>query len=109
MFAKIRVIQDMLHKTLTGFFRNGVLKKTLPVKDADLQKALEDYMCSVNRYNNVDLSNPQVENFYFMERQIAFIFLRLAIARARIRDGFAFPIECGKFETMVEFVNRNRG
>ena len=55
--------------------------------DADVETALDNYQSAINRYNNADLSDSRAENVFFLERQIAYIGLQLALAKARIRKG----------------------
>ncbi len=72
--------------------------------DADVGKALDEYMCAINRYNNADLSDPRMENVYFLERQVAYIGLQLALAKARIRGGMDPSLDYTCFENLLKFV-----
>ena len=74
--------------------------------DADVKTALDNYQCTINRYNNADLSDPRVENVYFLERQIAYIGLQLALAKARIRKGMDPSLDYTSFESLLKFVGQ---
>jgi len=72
------------------------------VKDDDVKKAIENYKGAVNRYNSVDFSDPRMESILFLERQIGFIGLQLALAKARIRNGLEPNLDYTTFETMLK-------
>lgn len=72
------------------------------VKDDDVKKALENYKCAINRYNSVDYSDSRMEGILFLERQIAFVGLQLALAKARIRNGVDPNLDYTTFETMLK-------
>jgi hypothetical protein len=74
--------------------------------DIDVRRALDNYQCSINRYDNTDLSDPRVENVYFLERQIAYIGLQLALAKARIRKGMDPTLDYTSFESLLKFVGQ---
>jgi hypothetical protein len=74
--------------------------------DTDVRIALDNYQCSINRYDNADLSDPRVENVYFLERQIAYIGLQLALAKARIRKGMDPTLDYTSFENLLKFVGK---
>ncbi len=83
-------------------FESGPLGSKYSVKDDDVKKAIEAYKCAVNRYNSVDFSDSRMEGILFLERQIAFIGVQLALAKARIRNGLAPNLDYTTFETMVK-------
>jgi hypothetical protein len=74
--------------------------------DADVVTALDNYQSTINRYNNADLSDPRVENVYFLERQIAYIGLQLALAKARLRKGTDPSLDYTSFESLLKFVGQ---
>jgi hypothetical protein len=74
--------------------------------DADVETALNNYQSTINRYNNADLSDPRIENVYFLERQIAYIGLQLALAKARIRKGMDPTLDYTSFESLLKFVRQ---
>ena len=74
--------------------------------DADVETALDNYQSTINRYNNADLSDSRVENVYFLERQIAYIGLQLALAKARIRKGVDPSLDYTSFENLLKFVGQ---
>ena len=75
--------------------------------DADVRIALDNYQSSINRYDNADLSDPKVENIYFLERQIAYIGLQLALTKARIRKGTDPDLDYTIFENFLKFVGHS--
>lgn len=83
-------------------FESGLLGPKDSVKDDDVKKAIETYKCTVNRYNSVYFSDLRMEGILFLERQIAFIGLQLALAKARIRNGLDPNLDYTTFETMVK-------
>jgi hypothetical protein len=74
--------------------------------DTDVETALDNYQSAINRYNNADLSDSKVENVYFLERQIAYIGLQLALAKARIRKGMDPSLDYTSFESLLKFVGQ---
>jgi hypothetical protein len=74
--------------------------------DTDVRIALDNYQCSINRYDNADLSDPRIENVYFLERQIAYIGLQLALAKARIRKGMDPSLDYTSFESLLKFIGQ---
>jgi len=74
--------------------------------DPDVNIALDNYQSAINRYNNADLSDPRVENVYFLERQVTFISLQLALAKARIRNGMEPSLDYTSFESLLKFVGQ---
>ncbi|HBE78164.1 MAG TPA: hypothetical protein DDW65_10345 [Firmicutes bacterium] len=76
--------------------------------DADVKIALEHYESAINRYNNADLSDPNVENVYFLERQISYIGLQLALAKARIRKGMDPSLDYTSFESLLDTVGQSK-
>jgi hypothetical protein len=82
-------------------FESGPLEPKDCVKDEDVKKAIEAYKCAVNRYNCADYSDSRMEGILFLERQIAFIGLQLALAKARIRNGLDPNLDYTTFETMI--------
>lgn len=83
-------------------FESGPLGPKDSVKDDDVKKAIETYKCAVNRYNSADYSDSRMEGILFLERQIAFIGLQLALAKARIRNGLNPNLDYTTFETMIK-------
>ena len=83
-------------------FESGPLEPKDCVKDDDVKKAIENYKCAVNRYNSIDFSDSRMEGILFLERQLAFIGLQLALAKARIRNGVAPNLDYTTFETMLK-------
>ncbi len=83
-------------------FDSGAMEPKDCVKDDDVKKALENYKCAVNRYNSADFSDSRIESILFLERQIAFIGLQLALAKARIRNGLDPNLDYTTFETMIK-------
>jgi hypothetical protein len=75
--------------------------------DTDVKKALDNYQCSINRYDNADLSDPRIENVYFLERQIAYIGLQLALAKTKIRKGMDPTLDYTSFENLMKFVGQS--
>lgn len=86
----------------TPDFESGPLGPKDCVKDEDVKKAIENYKCAVNRYNSADYSDARMEGILFLERQLAFIWLQLALAKARIRNGVAPNLDYTTFETMIK-------
>ena len=86
-----------------GFMEDDIHKHK-SMFDPDVKKALDDYKCAVNRYNSVDLSNPKAENVYFLERQLAYIGLQLALAKARLREGLEPALDYNSLETLLKVV-----
>ncbi|NLW47650.1 MAG: hypothetical protein GXY86_09980 [Firmicutes bacterium] len=82
-------------------FESGPLGPKDCVKDEDVKKAIEAYKCAVNRYNCADYSDSRMEGILFLERQLAFIGLQLALAKARIRNGLDPNLDYTTFETMI--------
>ena len=78
------------------------------VMDEEVKEALNNYQVAINRYNYADLSDPQVENLYFIERQVAFIGLRLALVKARIRNGLEPSLDYSGFEGLLKLVSQCR-
>jgi hypothetical protein len=72
--------------------------------DPDVKKALENYQAAINRYNYADLSDAKVENVYFLERQVTYISLQLALAKARIRNGMDPSLDYTSFESLLKLV-----
>lgn len=83
-------------------FESGPLGPKDCVKDDDVKKAIENYKCAVNRYNSADFSDSRMEGILFLERQIAFVGLQLALAKARIRNGVDPNLDYTTFETMLK-------
>lgn len=83
-------------------FESGSLEPKDSVRDEDVKKAIENYKCAANRYNSADFSDSRFESILFLERQIAFIGLQLALAKARIRNGLAPNLDYTTFETMIK-------
>lgn len=83
-------------------FESGPLESKDCVKDDDVKKAIENYKCAVNRYNSIDFSDSRMEGILFLERQLAFIGLQLALAKARIRNGVPPNLDYTTFETMLK-------
>lgn len=83
-------------------FESGPLGPKDSVKDDDVKRAIENYKCTVNRYNSVDFSDVRMEGILFLERQIAFIGLQLALAKARLRNGLDPSLDYTTFETMLK-------
>lgn len=90
--------------THTFDFIEDNTRKNKSMFDPDVKKALEEYKCAVNRYNNIDLSNPKAENVYFLERQLAYIGLQLALAKARLREGLEPAWDYTSFEVLLNIV-----
>jgi hypothetical protein len=76
------------------------------IMDADVKMALDNYQSAINRYNNADLSDPRAENVYFLERQVTYISLQLALAKARIRKGMDPSLDYTSFESLLKFVDQ---
>ena len=76
------------------------------VMDPDVKQALDNYQAAINRYNYADLSDPRVENVYFLERQVSYISLQLALAKARIRNGMDPSLDYTSFESLLKLVNQ---
>jgi hypothetical protein len=76
--------------------------------DVDVKTALDNYQSAINRYNNTDLSDPRVENVYFLERQVSYISLQLALAKARIRNGMDPSLDYTSFESLLKFVGQSK-
>jgi hypothetical protein len=74
------------------------------IDNPDVKKALEEYQCAVNRYNFSDLSDPRVENVCFLERQLAYARLQLALAKARIIEGADPALDYSCFESLTKFI-----
>ncbi len=72
--------------------------------DQEVKKALDNYQTAINRYNYADLSDPRVENVYFLERQVTFINLQLALAKARMRNGKEPRLDYTNFENLLKLV-----
>ncbi len=72
--------------------------------DQEVKKALDNYQTAINRYNYADLSDPRVENVYFLERQVTFINLQLALAKARMRNGKEPWLDYTNFENLLKLV-----
>lgn len=105
MAAKLGVSKGKGRKCPGAFtFRNENADNNEGALDADVRKALEAYQCAINRYNNADLSDPKVENIHFLERQIAYVGLQLALAKARIREGMDPKLDYTSFESLLQFM-----
>ncbi|HBF36289.1 MAG TPA: hypothetical protein DDW50_03110 [Firmicutes bacterium] len=76
------------------------------VMDPDVKQALDNYQAAINRYNYADLSDPRVENVYFLERQISYISLQLALAKARIRNGMDPSLDYTSFESLLKWIGQ---
>ncbi len=74
------------------------------IGNPDVKKALEEYQCAVNRYNFGDLSDPRVENVCYLERQLAYARLQLALAKARINEGEDPSLDYSCFENLTKFI-----
>lgn len=74
------------------------------VIDMDVRRALEIYQCAINRYNHADLSDPRVENVCFLERQIAYIGLQVALAKARLREGMDPSLDYTSVDSILKYV-----
>ncbi len=92
-----RIKQDWLGQDVP------VLEVPQPV-NPEVVKAIENYDAAVNRYNHSDLSDPQLENLYYLERQVAYASLQLALAKARILAGGTPTMDYTVFEKLCRLV-----
>lgn len=84
MLAIGQMIQYVI-AALLGTGKHGAEVK--PALNPEVQRALENYQAAVNRYNFSDLSDPNLENLCFLERQLAYAALQVALAKARLLAG----------------------
>lgn len=88
----------------TSYLGHDDCEKIEFMMDPEVKKALDNYQTAINRYNYADLSDPRVENVYFLERQVTFINLQLALAKARMRNGKEPRLDYTNFENLLKLV-----
>jgi hypothetical protein len=84
MLAIENIIQYLKETVFSGDKHSATVS---PPANPEVQRALENYQAAVNRYNFSDLSDPNMENLCFLERQLAYAALQVALAKARLLAG----------------------
>ncbi len=103
-FYKVPTGIARMHEDENQYPVHSDFEKIEFVMDPDVKKALDNYQAAINRYNYADLSDPRLENVYFLERQITYISLQLALAKARIRNGMNPSLDYTSFESLLKLV-----
>jgi hypothetical protein len=101
--ADVKKFSINIPTRIFGFIERDI-HKNKSMFDPDVKRALEEYKCAVNRYNSVDLSNPKEENVYYLERQLAYMGLQLALAKARLREGLEPVLDSNSLDALLKVV-----